>query len=54
MYAGSSGVFIVTSTIIGMTTELQRKKVSLGIPENEPIEKAEKDLDVLTQNVMND
>jgi len=35
-------------------TEIQKKYVSLGIPENESIEEAEKDLDLLTQNIMKD
>ena len=34
-------------------TELARKKVSLEIVENESIDKVEKDLDGLTQNIMN-
>ncbi len=36
------------------TTKPARKKVSLEIAENEPIDNVEKDLDLLTQNVMND
>jgi hypothetical protein len=36
------------------TTKIRKKHVSLGIPENEPIEEAEKSLDLLTQTVMKD
>ena len=37
-----------------MSTKLSKKKISLEIPENESLENAEKDLDVLTQSIMSD
>lgn len=35
-----------------MSTNLSKKKISLEIPENESLDNAEKDLDVLTQSIM--
>lgn len=37
-----------------MQRAVKKDEVSLGIPENEPVEHAEKDMDVLTKKIMKD